>query len=111
MKASPFYAAFERDAVAWEQKLNQFQAILDAFVDVQRRCAQARPDSCCSSLFVFVPRSWVYLEGIFTNSTDVQIQLAYQYKKFNAFDKWVLAPLCAALAKRPNFVILLVEIS
>jgi len=67
MKNSPFYGAFERDAALWEAKLNQAQAILDVFIDVQRR--------------------WVYLEGIFTNSQDVQVQLAYQYKRFKTFDR------------------------
>lgn len=34
-----------------------------------------------------VQRRWVYLEGIFNNSQDVQVQLAYQYKKFRTFDR------------------------
>eukprot|EP00457_Paulinella_chromatophora_P000017 gb/GEZN01000017.1/.p1 GENE.gb/GEZN01000017.1/~~gb/GEZN01000017.1/.p1 ORF type:complete len:4783 (-),score=794.37 gb/GEZN01000017.1/:118-14466(-) len=67
MKNSPFFAAFERTAMEWEEKLNLTQAILDVFIDVQRR--------------------WVYLEGIFTNSQDVQVQLAYQFKRFKTFDR------------------------
>jgi dynein heavy chain 1 len=67
MKQSPYFAAFERDANEWEDTLNRGQAIFDVFIDVQRR--------------------WVYLEGIFTNSADVQQQLAYQYnKRFKPFN-------------------------
>eukprot|EP00808_Paulinella_micropora_P012801 g22584.t1 len=67
MKNSPFYSAFENEASQWEEKLTKTQAILDVFIDVQRR--------------------WVYLEGIFNNSQDVQVQLAYQFKRFKTFDK------------------------
>ena len=55
MKQSPFYKSFEREAVVWDEKLNSAQAIFDVMVDVQRR--------------------WVYLQGVFTNSEDVQRQL------------------------------------
>jgi dynein heavy chain 1 len=67
MKHSPFYAAFETEAEKWATKLNRAQAIFDIQIDVQRR--------------------WVYLEGIFTGSADVQVQLAYQYKQFQNFDR------------------------
>lgn len=67
MKHSPFYPAFEQEAQKWEAKLNYAQAIFDIFIDVQRR--------------------WVYLEGIFNSSKDVQAQLAYQYKQFCGFDR------------------------
>ena len=67
MKQSPFFKSFEREALAWESKLNAAQGILDVLIDVQRK--------------------WVYLEAIFNNSADVQAQLASQYKKFKAFDR------------------------
>lgn len=67
MKQSPFFPAFERDAGIWETFLNNTQALLDVFIEVQRR--------------------WVYLEGIFNNSTDVQTQLQAQYRKFKTFDR------------------------
>ena len=67
MKSSPFFAAFEAEASKWESKLNHAQSIFDIFIDVQRR--------------------WVYLEGIFAGSQDVQLQLAYQYKQFQNFDR------------------------
>ena len=67
MKQSPFFKSFERDALSWEAKMNAAQGILDVLIDVQRK--------------------WVYLEAIFSNSTDVQSQLATQYKKFKAFDR------------------------
>ena len=42
---------FEEDALAWEDKLNRINALFDVWIDVQRR--------------------WVYLEGIFTGSADI----------------------------------------
>eukprot|EP00463_Aulacantha_scolymantha_P004262 TRINITY_DN530_c1_g1_i1.p1 TRINITY_DN530_c1_g1~~TRINITY_DN530_c1_g1_i1.p1 ORF type:complete len:180 (+),score=24.09 TRINITY_DN530_c1_g1_i1:322-861(+) len=60
MKNSPFFAAFEDQSIRWEKTLNHAQAIFDIFIEVQRR--------------------WVYLEGIFNNSQEVQNQLPYQYK-------------------------------
>ena len=67
MKQSPFFKVFERDALRWEQTLNLAQAILEVFSEVQRR--------------------WVYLEGIFTSSVDVQQQLAFQHRRFKTFDR------------------------
>jgi len=66
MKQSPFYKTFEREAIVWEEKLNSATAIFDVFVDVQRR--------------------WVYLQGVFTNSEDVQRELGYMFQKFKAFN-------------------------
>ena len=80
MKQSPFFKAFERDALQWEAKLNAAQGILDVFIDVQRK--------------------WIYLEAIFTNSADVQQQLATQYKKFRAFDREFVR-LMRDIAKEP----------
>jgi len=66
MKQSPFYKVFEREAMRWDQTLNLAQAILENFSEVQRR--------------------WIYLEGIFLSSVDVQQQLAFQYRRFKSFD-------------------------
>ena len=67
MRQSPYYKVFERDAGRWEETLNLAQAILEVFSEVQRR--------------------WIYLEGIFSNSLDVQQQLASQFRRFKAFDR------------------------
>jgi dynein cytoplasmic 1 heavy chain len=67
MRQSPYYSAFEHDASQWEDRLNHAQTIFDMFIEVQRR--------------------WVYLEGIFNNSADVQQQLVYQFKRFRNFDR------------------------
>jgi len=67
MAQSPWFRAFERDAEEWTGRLQLAGDILDVFVDVQRR--------------------WVYLEGIFSGSADVKVQLAQQYRKFSTFDK------------------------
>jgi dynein heavy chain 1, cytosolic len=58
MKRSPYFrgvAEFQEDAAAWEERLGKLQAVLDAWVDVQRR--------------------WVYLEGIFYGSADIKAQV------------------------------------
>mmetsp|Transcript_12145 Transcript_12145/g.29873 ORF Transcript_12145/g.29873 Transcript_12145/m.29873 type:complete len:4768 (-) Transcript_12145:256-14559(-) len=67
MRQSPYYKVFEREALRWEHTLNNAQAILEVFSDVQRR--------------------WVYLEGIFSSSIDVQQQLKRQHQRFKAFDR------------------------
>ena len=66
MKQSPFYKTFKREAIVWEEKLNNATAIFDVFVDVERL--------------------WVYLQGVFTNSEDVQRELGCMYQKFKAFN-------------------------
>ena len=81
MKQSPFFKAFEREALQWEGKMNAAQGILDVFIDVQRK--------------------WVYLESIFQNSADVQTQLAVQFKKFKAFDREFVR-LMRDVAKEPQ---------
>lgn len=54
MKLSPYYKVFEEDAVLWEEKLNKINTIFDIWIDVQRR--------------------WVYLDGIFSGSSDIQVR-------------------------------------
>src|SRR5689334_8038063 len=46
MRISPYFRVFEAECGAWDEKLNRLYALLDVWIDVQRR--------------------WVYLEGIFT---------------------------------------------
>lgn len=67
MKQSPYYKAFENDATRWEEKLNKASTIFNVFIDVQRR--------------------WIYLEGVFNNSADVQQLLATQFNRFRTFDR------------------------
>jgi dynein heavy chain 1 len=67
MSLSPFFKTFEREAGDWEVRLNKAHAIYDLFIDLQRK--------------------WVYLEGVFNNSADVQQQLAFQYNRFRTFDR------------------------
>lgn len=37
MKMSPFFKVFEEEAAAWDDKLNRIRALLDVWIDVQRR--------------------------------------------------------------------------
>ncbi|XP_037072682.1 LOW QUALITY PROTEIN: dynein heavy chain, cytoplasmic-like [Pollicipes pollicipes] len=62
MKLSPYYKVFEEDAVAWEEKLNRVDATFDVWIVVQRR--------------------WVYLEGIFSGSSDIKTLLPVETSRF-----------------------------
>jgi dynein heavy chain 1, cytosolic len=62
MKLSPFYKQFEEDANQWESRLHNIRQVFDLWMDVQRR--------------------WVYLEGIFFGSADIQQLLPQEYSKF-----------------------------
>lgn len=66
-KQSPYFKSFEADALRWESKLNIAQAIFDVFIDVQRR--------------------WLSMSGTFEGSSDIQTQLATQFKRFKTFDR------------------------
>ena len=67
MNQSPFFKTFEREAGEWSQRLNKAHAIYDVFIDLQRK--------------------WVYLEGVFNNSADIQNQLTFQFNRFRTFDR------------------------
>ncbi|KAF7293525.1 Dynein heavy chain protein 1 [Mycena indigotica] len=60
MKLSPYYKVFEEEAASWEEKLNRIHVLFDVWIDVQRQ--------------------WVYLEGIFSGSTDIKHLLPKVYK-------------------------------
>ncbi|CAF1544304.1 unnamed protein product, partial [Adineta steineri] len=64
MKLSPYFKAFEAETLSWEDKLNRIINIFDIWIDVQRR--------------------WVYLEGIFTSSTDIAQLLPNESQKFQS---------------------------
>ena len=56
--------AFEAETLSWEDKLNRIISIFDIWIDVQRR--------------------WVYLEGIFSSSTDIVQLLPNESQKFQS---------------------------
>eukprot|EP01094_Clydonella_sp_ATCC50884_P027826 TRINITY_DN8164_c0_g1_i2.p1 TRINITY_DN8164_c0_g1~~TRINITY_DN8164_c0_g1_i2.p1 ORF type:complete len:4596 (+),score=2011.83 TRINITY_DN8164_c0_g1_i2:76-13863(+) len=64
MKASPFFKVFEEDANAWDDKLNRIRILFDTWIDVQRR--------------------WIYLEGIFSGSADIQNMLPVESSRFRS---------------------------
>ncbi|KAJ5078912.1 intein-containing dynein heavy chain precursor [Anaeramoeba ignava] len=66
MKNSPFYKVFEEEAVGWEDKLNRVHLLFDTWIDVQRK--------------------WVYLEGVFCGSADIQQLLPQESSKFRNID-------------------------
>lgn len=45
MKMSPFFKVFEEEAAAWDDKLNRIRAMLDVWIDVQRRWVYL--EVCC----------------------------------------------------------------
>ena len=64
MKLSPYYREFEEEALTWEEKLNRINALFDVWIDVQRR--------------------WVYLEGIFSGSSDIKALLPVETSRFGS---------------------------
>lgn len=62
MKLSPYYKQFKDDATKWEEKLNKISSLFDIWIDVQRR--------------------WVYLEGIFSGSSDIQTLMPKETARF-----------------------------
>ncbi|UYV74436.1 DYNC1H1 [Cordylochernes scorpioides] len=80
MKLSPYYKEFEEDALSWEEKLNRINALFDVWIDVQRR--------------------WVYLEGIFSGSADIQTLLPVETSRFQSISAEFLT-LMKKVAKSP----------
>ncbi|KAL6068809.1 putative dyneins heavy chain [Balamuthia mandrillaris] len=66
MKMSPYFKVFKEEASGWEDKLNRIQQIFDVWIDVQRR--------------------WVYLEGIFAGSGDIQHLLPVESTRFRSIN-------------------------
>ncbi|EFA77050.1 cytoplasmic dynein heavy chain [Heterostelium album PN500] len=66
MKMSPFYKVFEEEASSWDDKLNRVRSLLDVWIDVQRR--------------------WVYLEGIFSGSGDINQLLPAESSRFKSIN-------------------------
>lgn len=66
MKMSPFYKSFEDEGSTWDDRLNKIRIIFDLWMDVQRR--------------------WVYLEGIFCSSADIQQLLPNEFARFKTID-------------------------
>ena len=71
MRISPYFRVFEAEAGAWDEKLNRLFALLDVWIDVQRR--------------------WVYLEGIFTGSAEIAQLLPVETQRFRAVNGEFLA--------------------
>eukprot|EP00928_Gymnodinium_smaydae_P025254 TRINITY_DN20180_c0_g1_i4.p1 TRINITY_DN20180_c0_g1~~TRINITY_DN20180_c0_g1_i4.p1 ORF type:complete len:4280 (-),score=1133.62 TRINITY_DN20180_c0_g1_i4:296-13135(-) len=79
MKLSQYYKSFEEEALYWDEKLNKIASISDTWMDVQRR--------------------WVYLEGIFMASADIQTLLPNEYSRFKGIDSEFLGLMKKAAAK------------
>ncbi len=57
---------FEEEATSWDDKLNRIRETFDVWVDVQRR--------------------WVYLEGIFSGSSDINALLPTESSRFKSIN-------------------------
>lgn len=62
MQNSPYYKVFEEESRSWQDKLNRMNTLFDTWVDVQRQ--------------------WVYLEGVFSNNSDIQNILPVEASRF-----------------------------
>ncbi|XP_027203133.2 dynein heavy chain, cytoplasmic isoform X1 [Dermatophagoides pteronyssinus] len=83
MKLSPYYKEFEEDSLSWEEKLNRINSIFDVWIDVQRR--------------------WVYLEGIFSGSSDIQALLPVETSRFQSISSEFLQ-LMKKVSKNPMII-------
>ncbi|KPM05539.1 dynein heavy chain, cytoplasmic-like protein [Sarcoptes scabiei] len=83
MKLSPYFKEFEEDATTWEEKLNRINSIFDIWIDVQRR--------------------WVYLEGIFNGSSDIQALLPVETSRFQSISSEFLQ-LMRKVSKNPMII-------
>merc|ERR1719440_2515431 len=63
---SPYYKSFEEEGNTWDSRLTGIRNVFDTWMDVQRR--------------------WVYLEGIFYSSADIQQLLPQEYSRFKTID-------------------------
>lgn len=75
--------SFEEDANTWEEKLSRLRALLEVWLEVQRK--------------------WVYLEGVFTGSADIQSLLPSEYSRFKSIDTEFLS-LAKKVAARPKVI-------
>ena len=57
---------FEEEALTWDEKLNRLRTLLDSWVEVQRK--------------------WLYLEGVFSGSQDIQMLLPAEHQRFRGID-------------------------
>ena len=71
---------FEEDATQWEDKLNRILTLFDIWIDVQRR--------------------WVYLDGIFSGSGDIQHLLPIETQRFQSISTEFLT-MMRKVAKAP----------
>ncbi|KAL8426027.1 hypothetical protein Efla_001945 [Eimeria flavescens] len=67
MLGSRFAASMLKKIRKWEKSLNIIREVLDAWLRVQRK--------------------WMYLDGIFTESIDIRLQLPEEAKKFDAINR------------------------
>ncbi|CAE7232946.1 dhcA [Symbiodinium microadriaticum] len=102
MKMSPYYKSFEDEGATWdagtserteakpnlnagcrEDRLNKIRIVFDLWMDVQRR--------------------WVYLEGIFGSSADIQQLLPNEFARFKTIDSEFVG-LMKKVAAKPKAV-------
>jgi dynein heavy chain 1 len=66
MKSSPYFAAFQEQAGVWEDRLFRISQFMDVVVETQRK--------------------WIYLEGIFGVSGEIQSQIPLECNRFRSCD-------------------------
>ena len=81
MKASRFYAVFEKKITYWEKGLNMISEVIELLLTVQRQ--------------------WMYLESIFMSSEDIRKQLPLEAKLFDQVNDSYKA-ITEAVVSEPN---------
>lgn len=66
MSASKYVAHFSNDVRLWEKRLSIISDVLEAWIICQRQ--------------------WLYLEGIFSGSEDLKVQLPEEANRFERID-------------------------
>jgi dynein heavy chain 1, cytosolic len=83
MKSSPYYAVFQDEASSWDDRLSRVRQLVESWIEVQRK--------------------WVYLEGVFTESQDIQSLLPKEYSRFCSIDNDFLS-IMKKTAQRPKLI-------
>lgn len=83
MKLSPYYKIFEEETNSWDDKLNRLRVLMETWMEMQRK--------------------WVYLEGVFSGSADIQALLPNEFARFRSIDNDFLA-IMKKTASRPKLL-------
>jgi dynein heavy chain 1, cytosolic len=67
MTQSPYYTAFEEEIIPWLDKLEKIKMLMEVWLEVQK--------------------NWMYLENIFSGSSEIRQRLTLESNHFDKIDK------------------------